>query len=102
MPIPKPSRRHKPPRRRGVSPELHALVLARDDYRCFVLRVEPDHVCSGRLTLDHVNDGPILARRAPDDAQHLVAMCEEKNVAGPSRVVRQAERAYLARLYDIV
>lgn len=32
--------------------------------------------CSGRITLDHVNDTPTFGRRAPDDEQHLVSLCE--------------------------
>lgn len=32
--------------------------------------------CSGRLTLDHVRDHPMMGKKAPDDEKHLVTLCE--------------------------
>ena len=85
-------------KRSRVSPELHAYVLERDGM-CFMKRIDPEHVCGGYMTVDHVNDGGgKMGKRAPSDAKHLVALCLEANVRGPSREVRQAEREYLASL----
>lgn len=97
----------------AVSPELHDAVLERDKL-CFVRRLYgPAHICRDRwgdshpptdlrkLTLDHVHlvAGGMRGKRAPDDLQHLVAMCAQVNVSGPSREIRDAERTYLANLY---
>ena len=68
---------------------------------CVVPVLEPTnrHICSGKQQVDHVKDAPRLSKRAPDDEQHLVAMCEAHNVwYPPSRALRQAERAYLRSL----
>lgn len=75
---------------------------------CFLARLSTTHVCHDqwgrwhastdldKLTVDHVHDdGGMMGKRAPSDPQHLVAMCAIGNVGGPSRGVRQAERAYL-------
>lgn len=95
-----------------VSAELHERVLRRDKY-CFMVRVDPEHRCRdgwgtphpcndlSRMTVDHVHlhAGGTRGKRAPDDEQHLVAMCAEANIRGPSRIVREAEREYLRSLY---
>lgn len=96
-----------------VSPELHDKILRRDG-QCFVYRILGDkHVCRdswgnahkpnelGKLTLDHVHlvAGGIRGKRAPDDEQHLVAMCGKINCDGPSKEIRRAEREYLQELY---
>lgn len=95
-----------------VTTETRAAVMVRDR-RCFVTRVDPDHVCRdqwgyphpsddlGRLTLDHVHEhaGGTKGKRAPSDLRHLVLMCHGANVGVPSRAIRQAERAYLRELY---
>lgn len=58
------------------------------------------YLCAGRQTVDHVKDAPRMARKAPDDPQHLVAMCEAHNVwYPPTRALRQAEREYLRGAY---
>lgn len=65
---------------------------------CVVPILEPQnrYPCSGKQTVDHVKDAPMMGKRAPDDLEHLVAMCEEHNVwHPPSRDLRQAERDYL-------
>ncbi len=36
--------------------------------------------CSGRLTLDHVKDEPMMGKKAPDDEQHLVSLCERHHL----------------------
>jgi len=89
-----------------VTAEVHAAVLSRDG-RCFLHRLDKDHICKNQwgvvhqaddrrwLTLDHVKDKPRMGKRAKSDLVHLVAMCWAGNVGGPSRAVRQAERAYL-------
>jgi hypothetical protein len=103
--------KRRPVKRIGVTPELRELVLRRDG-QCFVARIDAWHICRdqygvrhsvsdlSKLTLDHVNDTATMGSRAPDDAQHLVAMCAETNIAGPSRAIREAERTYLRSLYD--
>jgi len=67
---------------------------------CLVPVLEPDNPrpCAGKQTVDHVKDAPRLGKKAPDDEQHLVAMCEAHNVwYPPSRALRQAEREYLRK-----
>lgn len=93
-----------------VTTEVRAAVMRRDR-RCFVTRVDPDHVCRdewgyphpsddlSRLTLDHVKDAPRMGKRAPSDVRHLVLMCHSANVGVPSKAIREAERAYLRELY---
>lgn len=95
-----------------VTPELHEHVLNRDRI-CIAARVVEGHQCRdqwgnphrpddlARLQLDHVQDGyGRLGRRAPSDARHLVAICAGAHIlsGGPSRELRAAERAYLARV----
>lgn len=89
-----------------VTPAVALAVFARDQ-RCFLAKIEPDHRCRdvwgrphastdlARLTLEHVKDGPRMAKRAPSDPAHLVALCGYANVAVPSRSQREAMRAYL-------
>jgi len=53
--------------------------------------------CSGRTTLDHVKDQPMMGKKAPDDEYHLVALCYHHNsYHPPSRKLRAFQRAYLA------
>lgn len=91
----------------AVTTELHAAVLLRDR-RCVLSFLSPGHVCRdawglthdpadlGRLTLEHVHDGyGRMGKRAPSDMAHLVALCGGANVSVPSKVQRQAMRAYL-------
>ena len=90
-----------------VSPELHRQILERDT-ACFMWVMDPQHRCHDafgnehspwdldRLTVDHVHkDGAHMGKRAPSDQFHLVAMCAQENIKGPSKVVRRAERVYL-------
>jgi hypothetical protein len=87
-------------RRTYVNTELRERVLRRDGYTCFLKRMDASHVCRSRLTVDHVHmAGGMMGKRAPDDEQHLVALCLDWNVVGVRREVRQAQREYLKALY---
>jgi len=100
-------------RKDRVTPELRELVLKRDGM-CFLAMLSITHQCRdqwgkrhapddlNKLTLDHVHDiaGGVRGKRAPSDERHLVAMCGEGNVHGPSRLCRQLERKYLRGKYD--
>ena len=86
---------------------LHDLIVQRDR-QCFAHRIDPRHQCRDewgdphspydlvKLTVEHINDGgAIMGKRAPDDPAHLVALCGDANVGGPSRELRWAARDYL-------
>lgn len=80
--------------------ESYAVWRSKKPLICVVEVLDPANPrrCAGRQTVDHVKDAARLGKKAPDDALHLVAMCEAHNVwYPPSRALRQAERAYLAR-----
>lgn len=65
---------------------------------CLAPYLEPTNPrrCAGKQTVDHVKDAPRMAKKAPDDEEHLVALCEAHNVwYPPSRALREAERHYL-------
>lgn len=76
---------------------------------CIVPLLDPDNIqdCGGAQTVDHVHGQPPVGtmsktdeggfgKRAPDDAEHLVAMCENHNVWNPpSKRLRRLEREYL-------
>jgi len=54
-------------------------------------------MCSGRTTLDHVKDQPMMGKKAPDDEWHLTALCLYHNsFEPPSKAFRTFQRAYLA------
>lgn len=96
-------------KRSGVTADLRARVLSRDG-ACLAYRMDPRHICRdtwnrshspfdlAKLTLDHVKDEPRMGVRAPDDEQHLVALCYGANVGVPSKALRSFEREYLAGL----
>lgn len=118
--VPKPTKRQKAPKPRKrtytrpdpVDDTLRRAVLVRDRV-CFLVSLDELHVCYGKddrphpstdlskLEVDHVwLDGAHMGDRAPSDLHHLVAMCCKGNTrVGPSREVREAERAYLRSLY---
>ena len=94
--------------------EAHDEVIARDDI-CFLFRIQAGHICRDawgrrhepsdreRLTVDRVKEHPRMGvGESHRDPTHLIAMCYASNVGGPSKEVRAAERAYLARLYPSV
>lgn len=96
-------------RRDPVTPELREYVLRRDG-SCLLWKMDPGHQCRDtfgnqhaptdldRLTIEHVKDQPRLGKRAPSDARHCLALCGGSNVSVPSKVQREAFRAYLARV----
>lgn len=59
--------------------------------------------CSGALTLDHVKCQPMMAKKAPDDEQHLVVVCARHHglLGGDSWATsnRPTLRAYLDAIY---
>ena len=99
--------RRKPPQ--TVPSVERAAVYVRDRV-CFLYRMDNDHVCRDqwgnphapddllRMTVDHVSPYPggQKGKRPPHSREHMVLMCWSGNVGGPSRAVREAERAYLA------
>ncbi len=92
-----------------VTPEMRRAVLERDGC-CILLRLYPSHRCRDiwgeyhdlrdldRLTIEHVKDEPTMAKRAPSDMAHMVALCGYANVAVPSKAERQSMRAYLRQV----
>lgn len=48
-----------------------------------------------RLTLEHVKSDLRIGVRAPNDLEHLVALCGYANVNVPTKVQRAALREYL-------
>lgn len=108
--FPKPSR--KPRRRNGhpdpVTPDLRALVLARDG-GCVAAILDPGHLCRDRwgwphlparvelMTLDHVQEAyGRMGQRAPSDPAHLVTLCWSAHLGGWATSNRPALRAYIA------
>lgn len=69
---------------------------------CLVELLDPpaSRKCSGRSTLEHVKDQLRMGKKAPDDEQHLVILCEYHNVWNPpSKDLRAKIRRYLANAY---
>lgn len=61
--------------------------------------------CSGVLTLDHVRDHAMMGKKAPDDEQHLVTLCEAHHLwtrAGRNWATshRPLLRTYLKEIYQ--
>ncbi len=89
-----------------VTPDMRRAVLERDGC-CILLRLYPSHRCRDvwgeyhdprdldRLTIEHVKDHSMMAKRAPSDMAHMVALCGYANVAVPSKSERLAMRLYL-------
>jgi len=80
-----------------VTPELRLTVLERDQ-GCIAVRLGADPAgCAGALQLDHVKDQPMMGKRAPSDAAHLVTLCRRHHVdTGWATSHRPELRAYLA------
>lgn len=79
---------------------VYQAVEARDQ-GCMVPRLDPDAgECSGRLTRQHVRDGP-GAPRITDEA-HLVMLCEHHHIWSGWATSKRGlamQRAYLATLH---
>lgn len=59
-----------------VTQEVAIAVFERDG-GCIAPRLGGSFMdCAGRATLDHVRDEPMMGKRAPSDAAHLVTLCE--------------------------
>jgi hypothetical protein len=87
------SRAHRDP----VTPQLREAVLRRDG-GCVASRAcscIASGNCSGRLTLDHVKDQPMMGKRAPSDRRHLVTLCWHHHLDGWATAHRPELRAYL-------
>ena len=86
-------------RKRRRDPVLEATVrdvFARDG-GCVAPRLGGSSMdCAGRDTLDHVRDQPMMGKRAPSDAAHLVVVCEAHHIwTGWATSHRPELRAYL-------
>lgn len=76
-------------------------VLERDDGCVAVALGESPSTCMGRLTLDHVKDHPRMGKRAPSDAAHLVALCENHHLWTSWATSHRPElREYLRRVTE--
>jgi hypothetical protein len=92
-----------------VTPALRDAVFARDG-RCVLFNLDPDHVCRDRwgqphiasrtdlLTIEHVKRELRMGLRAENSMETMVAMCWAGNLGPPTKVQRQAIRAYLAEV----
>lgn len=102
-------RLYRPPRAKPFPTDLHAAVLARDRM-CVAAKLWPaDHVCRtafGRehppddlalLTMEHVKEAIGLVPRTRDLA-HVIALCGALNNQPPTKVQREAFRAYLVQV----
>ena len=78
-----------------------ALEVLRRDGGCVAIRLGGSSMdCEGRDTLDHVKDEPMMGKRAPSDARHLVTLCEAHHLwTGWATSHRPELREYL-RSFD--
>lgn len=84
-------------RRDPVTGPVRSAVLARDA-GCVAPRLDRSvDLCAGRLTLDHVKDQPMMGKRAPSDAAHLVTLCWHHHLDGWATSHRPELRDYLRR-----
>jgi hypothetical protein len=77
---------------------------------CVQAKIDPSHECRtvfgkphraddlAMLTLEHVKDDLMMGKRAPDDLDHLVALCGLLNNQPPAKEQRENFRAYLDRV----
>jgi len=79
-----------------VTPEVRAFVLKRDG-GCVAPRLGAADPCSGDVTLDHVRAQPMMGKRAPSSAMHLVSVCRKHHLDGWATAHRPELRAYLSR-----
>ena len=105
-----------------VTPEIYAQVVSRDaEYisrhtprmidrknlkkkpLCLapILDSSQSGVCSGGMTLDHVKSQPMMGKRAPSDAAHLVTLCENHHLwTGWATSHRPLLREYLREVTE--
>ena len=84
---------------RRKDPVTHevALIVFQRDKGCVAVELgEWASTCQGRLTLDHVREHPMMGKRAPSDAAHLVALCWHHHLNGWATSHRPLLREYLA------
>jgi hypothetical protein len=91
-------KRHK--QRDPVTEDLAIEVFTRDG-GCIAYRLDPEHGCLGRLTIEHV---PIrgqnaLGKRGPSSRYHLLSLCLLANSGTWAETHREVERSYLEVLY---
>lgn len=87
-------------RRDAVRSDVWAAVVRRDGGACVAPMIamrakELLDLCSGRLTLDHVKDQPMMGKRAPSDPEHLVTLCWHHHLDGWATSHRPELREYL-------
>ena len=99
-------------RRYALPKGLRWAVFVRDE-GCVLAKLEPDHECRDvwgqkhspnnfdRLSLEHVKSDLRMGVKAPNDPEHLVALCGYTNVNVPSKAQRALMRAYLRELYGV-
>lgn len=71
---------------------------------CPAVVMDPSQLgsCWGDWRLDHVRDNPMMGQKAPDDEDHLIALCAGHDERGAragyqwNTASRDLERAYLA------
>jgi hypothetical protein len=82
-----------------VTPQLRIAILTRDG-GCVAPYLGGSFMdCSGRPTLDHVKDEPMMGRRAPSDERHLVTLCEYHHLWSSWATSHRPElRDYLRRV----
>jgi len=89
-----------------ATPALRAAVFARDG-QCVLAKLDDAHICRDTwgqphlstrtylLTLEHVKRELRMGLRAENTMGTMVAMCMAGNLGPPTKVQRQAIRAYL-------
>lgn len=93
----RPRKLYRPPARAEsdkVSGDLYAYVMLRDG-ECVARKIDPEHVCSGTATIEHVNDHAMMGKRAPSDRKHCLRLCLGANINGWASAHKNEERAYL-------
>jgi hypothetical protein len=78
-----------------VTPAVRLAVLTRDGGCVAVELGEDAAACQSPLTLDHVKDQPMMGKRAPSDAAHLVTLCWFHHLEGWATAHRPILREYL-------
>ena len=73
-------------------------IWERDKGVCVLAQLVPEHVCAGRLTLEHVKDSARMGKRAPSDRYHAVLACLSGNAfTVETSKYRPLIREYLAK-----